>query len=241
MTADLVAAARRLRRDVEAINFARASYRYNPLLYAWEPHQEYLRRYGQGPPGRTLLVGMNPGPWGMAQTGVPFGDPVMVRDWMGIDGRILPFPGAHQRCPVMGFASHRREGSGTRLYGWAQRRYGSAEAFFARNFVLNYFPLLLLDSDGINLTPAILPASERSAVAAVCDPYLREAVKAVEPSCVAGVGKYATEQVRRVVAELGLEIPTPCLLHPSPANPMANSNWEQLVESELCSVGVVLP
>jgi single-strand selective monofunctional uracil DNA glycosylase len=177
----------------------------------------------------------------MAQTGVPFGDPVMVRDWMGIDGRILSFPRAHPRCPVMGFASHRREGSGKRLYGWAQRRYGTAQAFFARNFVLNYFPLLLLDEEGVNLTPAMLPASERAAVAAVCDPYLQRSIRAIRPACIAGVGKYATEQVRRVVAGLGLEIPTPCLLHPSPANPTANSNWEQLVEGELCSAGVVLP
>jgi single-strand selective monofunctional uracil DNA glycosylase len=237
----LIAAARRVRQDIESISFPQAAYRYNPLRYAWEPHQEYLRRYGEGPAGRTLLVGMNPGPWGMAQTGVPFGDPLMVRDWMGIDGRVLPFPGAHPRCLVMGFASHRREGSGKRLYGWAQRRYGSAQAFFARNFVLNYFPLLLLDEHGVNLTPAILPASERAAVAAVCDPYLRRVVKAIRPSCIAGVGKYATEQVRRVVGGLGLEIPTPCLLHPSPANPTANSNWEQLVEGELCSAGVELP
>ena len=30
----------------------------------------------------------NPGPYGMAQTGVPFGEIPAVRDWMGISGLV---------------------------------------------------------------------------------------------------------------------------------------------------------
>lgn len=42
---------------------------YNPVDYAWEPHHNYVTRYCQGPK-EVLFLGMNPGPFGMAQTGV---------------------------------------------------------------------------------------------------------------------------------------------------------------------------
>jgi len=82
------------------------------------PYAAYVTKYGGGPSGRTLLVGMNPGPWGMAQTGIPFGDPVKVREWMEIVELVQPFAGANKRVPVMGFSSHRREVSGARLFSW---------------------------------------------------------------------------------------------------------------------------
>ena len=55
---------------------------YNPLEYAWAPHREYLRLGRSGID--ALMLGMNPGPWGMAQTGVPFGEIAHVRDYLGI-------------------------------------------------------------------------------------------------------------------------------------------------------------
>lgn len=47
-------------------------YVYNPLEYAWETHRCYAERYCRGGPRgqRVLFLGMNPGPYGMAQTGV---------------------------------------------------------------------------------------------------------------------------------------------------------------------------
>lgn len=45
---------------------------YNPLEYARRAYDAYLRKYG-GKPREVVLIGMNPGPWGMAQTGIPFG------------------------------------------------------------------------------------------------------------------------------------------------------------------------
>lgn len=44
-------------------------YVYNPLEYAWDTHRLYAEKYchsGQS----VLFLGMNPGPFGMAQTGV---------------------------------------------------------------------------------------------------------------------------------------------------------------------------
>ena len=80
----LVAAARRLGRRVARLRFgAPVSYVYNPLGYARMPHEAYLERFGSGPK-RVVFLGMNPGPFGMAQTGVPFGAVEPVRDWLRI-------------------------------------------------------------------------------------------------------------------------------------------------------------
>jgi single-strand selective monofunctional uracil DNA glycosylase len=222
---------------VEAVALPRAAYRYNPLRYARRPHLEYIRRYGVMP-RKVLLLGMNPGPWGMAQTGVPFGDPSMVRDWMGISAPVDEFPAAHRRVPVRGFDSHRREGSGTRLYGWARSRFGSAENFFNVFFVANYFPLLLLDEAGTNLTPAIFSVAERNAIGKACDPQLARLIARLQPEVLLGVGRYAAAQLARVAEASHYQGRIGCILHPSPANPRANRSWEQEVEAELRAHGV---
>ena len=65
---------RALARDVQTLDFSGpVTHVYNPLEYARAPHEAYLERWGRGPK-RVVLLGMNPGPFGMAQTGVPFGD-----------------------------------------------------------------------------------------------------------------------------------------------------------------------
>ena len=226
-----------LSEGVEKLVLPRAAYRYNPLRYACRPHLEYLRRFGLNQ-RRVLLLGMNPGPWGMAQTGIPFGDPVMVRDWMGIDAEVDPFPAAHPRVPVRGFDSHRREGSGTRLYSWARARFGLAEAFFRTFFVANYFPLLLLDDSGTNLTPATLSSLERAAISQACDVQLCRTIERIQPETVLGVGRYAASQLERVVATQKYRVQLGCILHPSPANPRANRSWEKEVETELLAHGI---
>ena len=233
----LVAIARRLADEVDRIAFAPpVTHVYNPLRYAWEPYRRYLERFGTGR-GRTVLVGMNPGPFGMAQTGVPFGDVAMVRDWMGIAGKVGRPPREHPQRPVRGFDCPRSEVSGTRLWGWAARRFGSAEAFFARFLVLNYCPLAFLEETGRNRTPDALPAAERTALYAACDPALRAAVEALRPRAVVGVGRFAAD--RSAAATAGIDVPIGTILHPSPANPGANRDWEATVERQLAELRVL--
>lgn len=44
-------------------------YVYNPLEYAWDTHRCYVEKYCRS--GQSILfLGMNPGPFGMGQTGV---------------------------------------------------------------------------------------------------------------------------------------------------------------------------
>jgi len=233
----LVAAAKKLADDVDRLSFAPpVTHVYNPLRYAWQPYRRYLERFGSAR-GRVVLVGMNPGPFGMAQTGVPFGDVAMVRDWMGITGEVGRPPREHPQRPVRGFDCPRSEVSGTRLWGWAARRFGSAEEFFARFLVLNYCPLAFLEESGRNRTPDALPAAERAALYAACDPALRAAVEALQPRAVVGVGRFAAD--RAAAATAGLDVPLGTILHPSPANPGANREWEPTVERQLSELGVL--
>ncbi len=237
---ELVGAAVELRAAVDALRFAPpVAHVYDPLGYAWAPHERYLRRFGDGPRGRIVLFGMNPGPFGMTQTGVPFGEVAAVRDWMGIEEVVEAPAVQHPRRAILGFAHPRSEVSGARLWGWARDRFGSAEVFFARLFVLNYCPLVFLEESGRNVTPDHLPATEQAALFAPCDRALRRSIAALAPRLVVGIGSFAESRARAALAETGLPIGR--VLHPSPASPAANRGWARAMEAELRALGVDLP
>lgn len=238
MVEALVQATRELGNAVSSLQVGDpVAYVYNPLDYAWEPHERFLRRYGAGT-GRTVLVGMNPGPFGMAQSGVPFGDVGMVRDWMGIEGRVESPPRAHPKRPVEGFSFGRSEVSGARLWGWARDRFGSAEHFFESFFVVNHCPLLFLHESGRNLTPDKLVATERKALVAACDEALRRMLTILAPRRVIGVGVWAE---KRAAACTDGGVAVGRILHPSPASPAANRGWAEQAEQQLRDQGVELP
>ena len=216
---------------------APAAHVYNPLVYAREPGALYLGRFGEGPK-EAVFLGMNPGPWGMAQTGVPFGEIAMVRDWLGIETQVGRPDHEHPKKRVEGFACRRSEVSGRRLWGLFRSRFGEAERFFDRFLVLNYCPLLFLDGDGRNITPDKLKQSEREPLLAVCDLALRRSMDHLRPKCVIGVGGFAAE--RAEAALTGLNIRVGRILHPSPANPAANRNWEEVALRQLQEQGIIL-
>lgn len=228
---------RRLARAVDALAFAPpVTHVYDPLVYAREPHERYLARWAR--PGiEALLVGMNPGPFGMAQTGVPFGEVTLVREWLGIEGRVERPEREHPARPIEGFACRRSEVSGARLWGWARARFGTPEAFFARFFVWNYCPLVFMEASGKNRTPDKLPAGERAPLFAACDEALRAITAHLRPELVVGVGAFARERAREALAGSPVRIGT--ILHPSPASPAANRDWVGQVERALAELGVV--
>jgi single-strand selective monofunctional uracil DNA glycosylase len=231
----LVQISRKLCRDVERLHFgAPVAYVYNPLKYARVTHEAYLERFGAGT-GRAVLLGMNPGPFGMAQTGVPFGEVASVRDWMRIDGKIARPPREHPKRLVTGFACPRAEVSGARLWGWARERYGTPERFFARFFVINYCPLVFMEDTGRNRTPDKLAPAEREALFAACDRALAGAIRELQPAVVVGVGAFAEKRARLV---LGESVPIGTILHPSPASPKANRGWAEAVERDLSRLGL---
>lgn len=232
-------AARRLRDAVDAFGpEGKVAYVYNPLRYAWDPHRKYVENFGQQK-RRVVLVGMNPGPWGMGQTGVPFGDVTKVRDWMGITGKVTRPEREHPKRPVAGFDNKRREPSGSRLYGWAQERYGTAERFFEDYFVLNYCPLLFFSEEAKNLTPPDLRKDSTVELYAQCDRHVVEVVRTLEPEFLVGIGQFAEKQLAGIVEREGLKVTVGSVLHPSPANPRANRGWAEQAEAQLKELGVL--
>jgi single-strand selective monofunctional uracil DNA glycosylase len=235
---DLTKISRALSRAVSRIDFGDpVAYVYNPLSYARKSHELYLSRFGKGPK-ETVLVGMNPGPFGMAQTGVPFGDVGFVRDWMGIEAPVGKPPAQHPKRPVLGFDCPRSEVSGSRLWGWAKERFETPERFFSRFFVINYCPLVFIESTGRNRTPDKLSVEEREALLPVCDRALRDAIAVLQPDWVVGIGAWATKRARAALGTDGLAIGT--VLHPSPASPKANRGWAAQAENDLRGLGIKL-
>jgi single-strand selective monofunctional uracil DNA glycosylase len=235
MPSPLVAASERLHRRTSALRFgAPVAYVYAPLGYAWPIARAYLERYG-GRPKEVVFVGMNPGPFGMAQTGVPFGEVRMVRDWLKLEGKISAPAREHPKRPVLGLECPRSEVSGARLWGAFARRFADPATFFRRAFVLNYCPLLFLAESGANLTPDKLRADERTRLEAACDEHLAEALAHLSPRIAVGVGQYATKKLESLRMP-GLVVAT--IPHPSPASPAANRGWDELARKALQTAGI---
>lgn len=210
---------------------------YRPLDYARAPSELYLRRWARRG-SEALFLGMNPGPFGMAQTGVPFGDVGLVRGWLGVEAPVGRPAREHARRPIEGFACARGEVSGARFWGWARERFGTPERFFARAFVWNYCPLAFLEDGGRNRTPDKLQAAERRALFAPCDEALRALVRWQGPRLVVGIGAFAEARAREALAPLGADAPrVGTILHPSPASPLANRGWAERAESQLAALG----
>ncbi len=228
---------RALARDVAKLEFqAPVTHVYNPLLYARTPHEAYLKRYGSGTK-EVVLLGMNPGPFGMAQVGVPFGDGVMVREWLGIEGKVGRPEVEHEKRPVEGFACRRREISGKRLWTWAKDRFGTPERFFERFFVVNYCPLVFIEQSGKNRTPDKLPKDERDALFNACDRALINAIEVLNPRFAIGIGAFAENRLKAALTDESITIDR--ILHPSPASPAANKGWAKQVDAKLKDLDIL--
>ena len=236
----LVAITRRLARAADRLVFAPpVAFVYNPLDYARAPLERYLERWGSAPK-EVVLVGMNPGPFGMMQTGVPFGEVALVRDWLGLEAPVGRPEREHPKRPVEGFACRRSEVSGARLWGWARQRFTTPERFFARFFVWNWCPLGFLAANGSNQTPDKLAAGERAALERVCDRALAEVVAALAPRIAIGIGGVAERALVRALGDRVPRLPVGRIPHPSPASPAANRGWAAQAETAFAAAGVRL-
>jgi single-strand selective monofunctional uracil DNA glycosylase len=236
LSSELLAHADALCRALSRLRFGGAvTHVYNPLEYARAPYRAYLERYANSPK-QVLFFGMNPGPFGMTQTGVPFGEIGHVRDWLGIEGAVARPPHEHPKRPVVGFACARSEVSGARLWGMWKALCTTPERFFAWGFVANYCPLVFMDEGGRNVTPDKLAPAERAALFAPCDAHLRAVVQTLAPAWVVGIGKFA--EGRAQAALTGVRLAN--MPHPSPANPNANRNWAELARAQLAAQGLEL-
>jgi len=231
----ILAATRRLRRDLSGLRFAApVSHVYDPLDHARRGHDAYVKKWGDSK-RRVVFLGMNPGPFGMVQTGVPFGDVGQVRDWLGIEARIDRPQREHPKRPVLGFDCPRSEVSGTRLWGGIAAHFGTPKRFFTRHYIANYCPLAFVEESGRNRTPDKLPAAERDPLYAACNRHLERLVEILEPEWVVGIGAFAEARARAVLPE-GVKVGR--VLHPSPASPRAQTDWAGKAQRELVALGV---
>lgn len=238
LVSSLVAIAQALSKQVNKLRFGEpVAYVYNPLDYASASHAQYCERFGKGPK-RYLWLGMNPGPFGMAQTGVPFGEIEAVTDWMGIAAPVKKPSKEHPKRPIQGFDCPRSEVSGKRLWGYIESRWGDPEEFFASSFVYNYCPLLFVHETGKNITPDKLAVAEQKPLFEACDRALAQSVEALQVECIVAVGVFAQKQAKRVLKEH--ELRHARVLHPSPASPIANRGWASAAQKELEDQGLYL-
>lgn len=219
----VITAAKDLAEEMKKLRFdTPIAYTYNPLEYAWDGHETYIRRFAKGKKD-ILYLGMNPGPFGMAQTGVPFGEVAAVTRWMGITATIGQPPKTHPKRPIQGFACPRSEVSGRRLWALFEEMYGTADRFFAHAYVANYCPLIWMSETGANITPAQLPKDQVAQIDAACQRHLVRLIEIFKPSCLIGIGAYALKQLEIAAAALpGQHFTLGTILHPSPASPVAN-------------------
>uniref|UniRef100_A0A182MSA2 Uracil-DNA glycosylase-like domain-containing protein n=1 Tax=Anopheles culicifacies TaxID=139723 RepID=A0A182MSA2_9DIPT len=212
---------------------------YDPIEYASAIHCAYLQRFLDGPKA-VLFIGMNPGPWGMCQTGVPFGYVPAVRDWMGLRGTVAkPTPELAAR-PVEGLACTREEQSGKRWWGLYQELCGTADCFFRSCFVYNLCPLAFFHQSGRNITPSELKGKAKGEIQSISEQYLETALKVLKPKIIISVGRYTEDRVKTLTKQnrIGPTIVTYCMPHPSPRS-LNNTNWSQKAKLWLSEHGIL--
>lgn len=127
-------------------------YVYNPLEYASDPHSKFIRQYCNSTK-KIVFLGINPGPYGMCQTGIPFGEVEASRDWLQVTAQVKkPFKECPNR-PIHGFDCTRSEVSGKRFWTLFKNISVSPQIFFKNCMVYNYCPLAFMASNGNNVTP----------------------------------------------------------------------------------------
>ncbi len=231
----LITSAQKLSKAVDRLKFsAPVTHVYNPLDYAWPMHKLYLERYGTGRT-RVIFLGMNPGPFGMVQTGIPFGEIAAVRDFLKLDAPVHKPKHETPLRPIEGMVCKRAEVSGARLWGLFKEQHKTADAFFKHHFVANYCPLAFLEN-ARNVTPDKLVKAERIPLDDLCNQHLVEMAEIMQPEWIIGIGKYARKQAETALK--GHNIKFGDILHPSPASPAANKGWAPLALNQLQQLGL---
>ncbi|XP_045776673.1 single-strand selective monofunctional uracil DNA glycosylase [Maniola jurtina] len=206
---------------------------YNPSIYARYTFEMYARKYCNTKK-KIMFFGMNPGPWGMSQTGVPFGEISSVRDWLGIEGPVNKPPHEIRERPVDGFDCKRTEVSGKRFWGLLKTICGTPENFFKTSFVYNYINQQWMKSNGCNLTPGDFKVSDMEPLYNICDPIFVKILKLYEVEIVVAIGKFCETRAQKAIKKYlpSSSIKILYLSHPSPRS-VNNNNWEQKALEEL--------
>ncbi len=238
IAARLIRAGRDLVEELRPLKFsAPVTHTYLTTEYAAAGYEGYLEKFGNSRK-RVLMLGMNPGPYGMAQTGVPFGEIALVRDWMGLNPEIGKPDNEHPKRKITGMDCPKSEVSGKRLWGYFSEKFPKADDFFKDHLVINFCPLIWMKDTAANLTPEKIKAAEMAPVDAACHKHLQKLIELLEPRYLIGVGAYAEKKMALAKEDLGADGIVGKILHPSPASPAANRGWAEAAEKQLREQGI---
>ncbi|XP_034245279.1 single-strand selective monofunctional uracil DNA glycosylase-like isoform X1 [Thrips palmi] len=215
-------------------------YVYSPIEYAFDLHAQFVRNFCNTSK-KVLFLGMNPGPWGMSQTGVPFGEVSVVKDWFGLQGSVKKPKHEHPSRLIQGLDCRRSEVSGKRFWGLFREICGSNPYLFFKNcFIYNQCPIALMSDTGKNITPAELKASESKVLLAFCDKALTKVIQLLKVHLVVGIGKFAEKRACIALNEACLkEVKVVSIPHPSPRNAHCSGNWKEVVAKILTDLGIL--
>lgn len=212
---------------------------YNPLDYASETHEDYVRKYCRSTKD-ILFLGMNPGPFGMAQNGVPFGDTHYVKNWLNIKGSVQKPDREHPRRLIHGLHCVRSEVSGQRFWSFLEDISKTPDVFFSHCYVHNYCPLSFMTSSGKNVTPPEIQSSQKKVLLDICDKSILEVIKLLHVKFIIGIGKFAEGRARKVIKEYQItNVKVFGIMHPSPINPFANKGWKDIIYRQLSECGIL--
>ncbi len=220
--------------ECQEIEYPECVYVYHPLNYAWNFHKKYLELYVKKGT-KALFLGMNPGPFGMAQTGIPFGEVNVVKEYLKIDEPLLALPITHPKRPIEGLLCERSEVSGRRLWSLIEKKFPLSKQFTPHLAIMNYCPVVFVDTGptGKNIIPEKIEKEVRVELEKVCDTYLDDIIDIIRPISVVGIGQYAKKKLSLSIARSKKNIYVTSIIHPSPANPQANKGWLEIVEKAL--------
>lgn len=214
-------------------------YVYNPLEYAFDSHLNFVRRFCTGEKF-ILFVGMNPGPFGMSQNGVPFGECAIVKEWLQIEGEVFKPVLEHPKRRVVGLECSRSEVTGGRFWQLFRTLCHTPEHFFRTSYVHNLCPFAFLTDSGKNVTPPQLTSSVLDQINNLCNATLVEVVRLLKCKYVICIGKYALAQAQKALSADEFNGTTlECLMHPSPINPAANKGWADIAIKQLTEIGII--
>ncbi|KAK0182484.1 hypothetical protein PV327_000623 [Microctonus hyperodae] len=234
----LIALEYELTKRIELIKFGPpVEYVYSPIEYALSVHLNFLNKYCCGTKN-ILFLGMNPGPWGMSQTGIPFGEINSVVNWLKLSGFIGKPQKEQNDRKITGFNCKRSEISGRRFWNFFKSICGNPENFFKYSFIRNYCPVALMDASGRNITPAELKGPEQKRLRDVCDKALVTIIKLLKVEKIIGIGRFAEQRAKNVIKISGLSTKTLWMPHPSPRS-TDNKNWNDKASKVLNDLNLI--
>ncbi|KAF7991960.1 hypothetical protein HCN44_010761 [Aphidius gifuensis] len=193
-------------------------YIYCPIIYAKTVHFNYLNKYCRDKKN-IMILGMNPGPWGMSQTGVPFGEINIVIDWLKINGHIDKPKRQHEQRQVDGFSCKRSEISGRKFWSLFKKLSNNPDTFFRHCFLRNFFkPTIII---------IIIAGPEQKKLQEFCDQALIEVIKILDVKVIIGVGRFSEQRAKKVVKTAKLSTKVLWMIHPSPRATIGK-NWQNL-------------